>query len=315
MNLEFYDVGRIHYIKKDDDVYWFEEGSGKLIRKYGTSEGAIRGWDTRGRGNKIENKSSNDIIKIGKFEYKHTDFTRNINYPHNMGQPKLFNELASINNFQPEVVDQSDFLLKQLDNPGTQEIARENITENIKNNTDLGRFIEERIKLETALYEDWMKKYPDRIEKEKLSDLKSWDYGIITYNGVTYDNKSDLNDAINEDYKYKLDHPPVLYRLGNYNSNNIESYTSQEEGAFHESPGQGERYFDQPSTGYTFQLTYERMKNDGWQILGGVAATMGSPGEGEITLINTRNIKENISPKNINTKIGQGFKIPILKEE
>jgi hypothetical protein len=52
MDLEFYDNGKIHYIKKDGDVYWFEEGSSKLnrVKKYGTSEGAIAAWDTRGRG-------------------------------------------------------------------------------------------------------------------------------------------------------------------------------------------------------------------------------------------------------------------------
>jgi hypothetical protein len=81
-NIEFKELNGIQYIKKDDTWYYFVPGRNVLhhIEKYGTSEGAVAAWDTRGRGRKEDEKSDDssrssvDVKSMEKEKWTKSEF-------------------------------------------------------------------------------------------------------------------------------------------------------------------------------------------------------------------------------------------------
>lgn len=193
-------------------------------------------------------------------------------YPHNKMTRKDREEYFS--SYDENDYQKMDRLLTNLGFGGeAQRRAKEEIIDAIRNKTSLGEILLEQISLETSLYEQWLSEYKTYIENEVQKAKETFDPN----NYYEYD--FDTADEYAEYVEFQLSRKLYLYRKGDH-GDIIESWTSNPEGA---DMGYG-------PIGWDHKKTFDELKAEGYQILGGVSKSMGAPGESEITLIKLNDI-------------------------
>lgn len=194
-------------------------------------------------------------------------------HPHNKMTKKDRKEYFS--GFEENNYQKMEQLLMNLGLGGeAQQKAKEEIIDAIRNKTSLGEILLEQISLETSLYEQWLSEYKSYIENEVQKAKESFD-PKNNYYEYDFDNADEYGDYVRKELSENL----YLYRKGDH-GDIIESWTTNSDGA---DMGYG-------TIGWDYRKTFDELKAEGYQILGGVSKMMGAPGESEITLIKLNDI-------------------------
>ena len=172
----------------------------------------------------------------------------------------------------------------------SQIAARKEIISALQRGDEFGVALRKHIQFETDLYDHWANNKPLRDKlwyKSKMADIQAdWKSGVYRYGDNWYE-KDELNLALadlKKDYETRKKLEATLFRSGKKGVFDIESWTLNEEGAVMGGTGS-------EGLGWDHAITWSRMKDEGYDVLGGLSISTGAPGEGEVTLIKLQKIE------------------------